>query len=162
MIAVAPSLAEVVRCVGGWLIDQALAGWDVAVVTAERADERALRILGVTGCSLDRALAVPLVVPLAGSCLGAVALSADMYASDERIRRIVAVAAEANGAEIRLWGDAWPDDFDLAAPAEYELSRAARAFKAQALTAASSPAHHDATEVFRRGELRSPVLAAVR
>jgi hypothetical protein len=42
-----------------------------------------------------------------------------------------------------------------------ELSRAARAFKAQALTAASSPAHHGATEVFRRGELRSPVLAAV-
>lgn len=158
MIAMAPNVAEVVRCAGGWLVDQVLAGWEVAVITAEPADERALRILGVTGCSLDRALRAP----LAGPCLEAVALRADMYAGDERIRRMVATAAEANGAEIRLWGDTCPDDFGHVNPVSHELSRAARAFKAQALAAARAGHEHAATEDFRRGELRRPVLAAVR
>jgi hypothetical protein len=163
MIAMAPGIAEVVRYAGGWLVDQVLAGWDVTVITAAPADEpadaRALRILGVRGCRLDDALKAP----LAGPCLEAVALRADMYAGDERIRRLVRIATETNDAEIRLWGDVWPDDFDAqAGPVEHELSRAARAFKAQALTAASAAHGHAAMEVFRRGELRRPALAAVR
>jgi hypothetical protein len=46
LTVIASSLAEVVRYAGGWLFDQAMAGWDVAVLTADHADPRPLRILG--------------------------------------------------------------------------------------------------------------------
>lgn len=160
MTAIAPSLPEVVQCAGGWLFDQVMAGWDVTVVTADGCDERALRILGVRGCDLDEALAAP----VAGPCLEAVALRSDLYVGDERVRGLVRKAADANGAEIRLWGDAWPEDFDdSASRVSHELSIAARAFKAQALRAVSADAAAaPGREVFRRGEIRRPALAAVR
>jgi hypothetical protein len=147
---------------GGWLFDQVMAGWDVTVVTADMCDERPLRILGVRGCHLDQALSAP----VAGPCLEAVALSTDLYVGDDRVRGLVHRAAEANDADIRAWGEAWPEDFDdSASPVSHELSLAARAFKAHALRAAgigreasAAPGH----EVFRRGEIRRPALAAVR
>jgi hypothetical protein len=71
---------------------------------------------------------------------------------DERVRRLVLAAAETGRAEIRLWGDVWPGGFD---------GSGARAFKAQALAAADlRDAPTAETEVFRRGELRRPRLAA--
>jgi len=165
MTAFAPSLAEVVRCAGGWLFDQVMAGWDVTVVTADECDSRAPRILGARWCHMEEALAAP----VAGPCLEAVALRTDLYVGDERVRRLVLRAAEANDAEIRLWGDAWPDDFDdHAGDVRHELSIAARAFKAQALHAVGVPAVADETivapghEMFRHGEIRRPALAVAR
>lgn len=172
MTAFSPSVAEAVRCAGGWLFDQVLAGWDVTVVTPDEADPRPLRILGVRGSHLEDALSAP----LAGHCLEAVALHTDLYAGDERLRSLVQRATDANDADIRLWGDAWPEDFDDGAgPVPHRLSVAARAFKAQALaaiaasTAAGGAAAGDAagiraqaatdTEVFRRGTIRRPLLA---
>lgn len=165
MTAFAPSLAEVVRRAGGWLFDQVMAGWDVTVVTADECDSRALRILGARWCHMEEALASP----VAGPRLEAVALRTDLYVGDERVRRLVLRAAEANSAEIRLWGDAWPDDFDdHAGDVCHELSIAARAFKAQALhavgagavakDAVAAPGH----EMFRRGEIRRPALTVAR
>jgi hypothetical protein len=98
MTAFAPSLAEVVRCAGGWLFDQVMAGWDVTVVTADEYDSRALRILGTRWCHMEEALAAPVASP----CLEAVALRTDLYVGHERMRRLVLRAVEANGAEIRL------------------------------------------------------------
>lgn len=161
LTALAPGLAEVVRCAGGWLFDQVMAGWDVTVVTADACDERALRILGASWCHLEKALAAP----VAGPCLEAVALNTGLYVGEERVRRLVLKAAEANGAEIRLWGDAWPDDFDdRASDVSHELSIAARAFKSQALKAVAGDTGGAAPgrEVFRRGEILRPALAAVR
>jgi hypothetical protein len=158
MTAIAPSAAEAVRYAGGWLFDQVMAGWDVTVITAESGDRRPLDILGVRARSFDSVFAAPVL----GPCLQAIALRTDLY-HDERVRRLVLAAAEAGRAEIRLWGDAWPEDFDGSGdPVAHRLSLAARAFKAQALAAADlRDAPTAETEVFRRGELRRPQLATV-
>ena len=157
MTAIAPSAAEAVQYADGWLFDQAMAGWDGTVVTADDGDPRPLDILGVRARSFDSVFAAPVL----GPCLQAIALRTDLY-HDERVRRLVLAAAEAGRAEIRLWGDAWPEDFDGSGdPVAHRLSLAARAFKAQALAAADLPgAPGDESEVFRRGELRHPRLVA--
>jgi len=159
MTAIAPSAAEAVQYAGGWLFDQVMAGWDVTVITAEAGDQRPLDILGVRARNLDSIFAAPVVGPR----LRSIALRTDLYRDDERVRRLVRAAVEAGRAEIRLWGDVWPGDFDgSGAPVSHRLSLAARAFKAQALTAADlRHAVTAETEVFRRGELRRPRLAAV-
>jgi hypothetical protein len=137
-----------------------LAGWDVTVITAEHCDSRPLRILGARARHLDIVLAAPVL----GPCLESVAVRTDLYERDERVRRIVLAAAGLGDAEIRLWGDAWPDDFaEGARPLSHQLSLAARAFKARALAAAAVPAELAAdTEVFLRGQVRRPDLAPSR
>jgi len=136
-----------------------MAGWEVNVITADDPDERALRILGARGHHLDEALSAP----LAGSCLEAVAVRTDLYVSDERVRRLVQQATENNDADIRFWGDAWPDDFDAGSGGvRHDLSIAARAFKAQALKAVAEAGDGRGQETFRRGTARRPALAAVR
>jgi hypothetical protein len=157
---IAPSAAEAVRSAGGWLFDQVMAGWDVTVITAESGDPRPLHILGVRARELDSVL----TNPMQGPCLQAIAVRTDMYDSDERVRRLVLTAAGGGNAEIRLWGDTWPEDFDgNADPLSHRLSLAARAFKTQALAAAALPAEPPAdTEVFRRGEIRRQAMVSVR
>ena len=144
-----------VQVAGGWLCDQVLAGWDVTVVTADHADQRSLRILGVRGHDLESALAAP----VQGACLQAIAVQSELYAADERVRRMVGTVAEAGLTEIRLWGGAWPAGFEDGADlVSHRLSAAARAFKAQALAAAAAAAGPADTEEFRRAALRRPAL----
>jgi hypothetical protein len=159
MTAIAPSAAEAVRYAGGWLFDQVMAGWDVTVITADDEDPRPLDILGVRARNFDAIFAAPVL----GPCLQAIALRTDLYHDDERVRRLVLAAAEAGRAEIRLWGEVWPADFDGSGESvSHRLSLAARAFKSQALAAADLRGEPTAEiEVFRRGELRRPRLAAV-
>jgi len=159
MAAIAPCAADVVKSAGGWLFDQVLAGWDVTVLTSDQAEQRALRILGVR----DRELELALAYPLHGPCLAAIAVPVEMYHDDERVRRMVLAAAEAGRTEIRLWGggDEVPADFDRGDPVAHRLSAAARAFKAQAMTAAAIHADGPVdTEVFRRGAIRRVGLAS--
>ena len=70
---------------------------------------------------------------------------------------MVRALAESGRTEIRLWGDAWPDDFEVRAEGvSHRLSAAARAFKAQALAAVGGtlPADISAdTEEFRYGAI---------
>lgn len=144
-----------VQVAGGWLCDQVLAGWDVSVVTTDHADQRALRILGVRGGDLEAALAMP----VQGACLQAIAVQAELYAADERVRRMVRTAAEAGLTEIRLWGGAQPAGFeDRADLVSHRLSAAARAFKAQALAAAAAGTGPADIEEFRRAARRRPAL----
>jgi hypothetical protein len=158
LTAIAPSAAEAVRSAGGWLFDQAMSGWEVTVVTAEAGDRRPLDILGVRVRDLDAVVAVPAL----GSRPRAIALPADLYHDDERVRRLVGAAAETGRAELRLWGDGWPADFDGGDVVSHRLSLAARAFKAQALAAAHLLGERPMeTEAFRRGEVGRPRLAAV-
>lgn len=158
LVAIAPCIDEVVQFAGGWLFDQVMAGWDVTVLTADHADSRPLHILGARAADLEAALARPVW----GPCLQAIAVRADMYGSDARVRRMVEILGEGQ-AEVRLWGDGRPQDLDgTAGPVRHRLSAAARAFKAQALAAAALPMDpREVTEVFRRAEIRrtSPVLA---
>jgi hypothetical protein len=127
----------VVREAGGWLFDQAMAGWDVTVITTDHPDPRPLRMLGAR----DRDIQVLRQVPVAGQCLQAVTVRADLYESDPAVHDLVLAAVAIGGAEIRVWGDRWPAGLgggpDLVS---HHLSIAARAFKAQALAAVAATA----------------------
>jgi hypothetical protein len=154
-VAIAPCAAEVVRFAGGWLFDQVMAGWDVTVLTEDHADCRPLRILGVRAVELETALASPARRPWPQ----VIAVRADLYDSDPRVRRMVLEALCDGMAEVMLWGDRWPAGLASGAcSVQHRLSVAARAFKAQALAAAAAPVDpSQVTEVFRRGEMPQPL-----
>jgi hypothetical protein len=136
-VTIGPCVAEVVRFTGGWLFDQVMAGWDVTVLTTEHPDCRPLQILGVRSADLESSLARMVKVP----CLQIIALRADLYDQDERVRRLVLDTADDSHADVRLWGDQWPAALDdTVGPVQHRLSVAARAFKAQALAATAAPA----------------------
>ncbi len=157
-MAIAPSVVDAVRFTGGWLFDQVMAGWDVNVLTTDHTDPRPLRILGAHAVDLEYALARA----IHGPCLQAIGVSADLYDGDARVRRMVQTLGE-GPADIRFWSDRWPENLGgRADPVRHRLSVAARAFKAQALTAAALAVDADeVTEVFWRAELmRSGQVAA--
>ena len=106
MAAIAPTAADAIERAGGWLFDQALAGWDVTVITAEPADCRPLRILGVRDYPLESVQSYQ----GDGSCLSAIAVCGALFARDERARRMVLASVEAGVPELRFWGDT--DDTD--------------------------------------------------
>ena len=156
---VAGSVADVVMFAGGWMYDRVMAGWDVTVLLADDVDERPLRVLGVDTADLDSALALWAERPHPQT----VAVAADLFASDERVRRGVRGALEQGMTEVTLWGEHLPAELDdSVGPVEHRLSAAARAFKAQALTAAHE---RDAdlvgeTETFRCGVMATPSVAS--
>ena len=164
LVAIAPTAGDVVQHAGGWLFDLVMAGWDVTVITPELTDDTSLQILGVRPHTLESVLAYR----ADGSCLSAIALSADMLGADERVRGMVLAAVESGLPELRVWGagdgdrDGMPAELtQRSAQVAHRLSAAARAFKAQALAAAAVCGEGPAdTEVFRRGEPRRLSLAA--
>ena len=131
--------AEVVRFSGGWMFDQALAGWDVNVLTLDDGNLRPLRILGASTHDLAPLLAPGVAV---GQCLHSVVVPADLYHAEEGVRRIARNAMESGSAELLLWDREQSPDRGLVSqsagpvPVRHRLSIAARAFKAQALAAA--------------------------
>ncbi|GGV18906.1 hypothetical protein GCM10010182_45640 [Actinomadura cremea] len=142
LVVVAPAQAEAVRFTGGWLFDRAMAGWEVTVFSADRATSRPLRILGARAGRLE-------TLPVAlrrGPAARSIAVHADLYGTHLAVRRIVLDALREGAAEARFWGHesaAGPDGPALSPFAPFSvghrLSAAARAFKAQALSAASIP-----------------------
>jgi hypothetical protein len=156
---VAADVADAVRFAGGWMYDRVMAGWDVTVLLADGQDARPLQILGVETTDLESALALWAERPHPQT----VAVAADLFASDERVRRGVLGALEQGLTEVTLWGDTWPAELgDSVDPVAHHLSAAARAFKTQALTAAAAA---DAcsvigTETFRCGVMATPSVAA--
>jgi hypothetical protein len=155
LTAIAATPADVVRAAGGWLFDQAIAGWDVSVLIAQPGDPRPLRILGARSHALDPLLASH--VPW-GACLQVIAVAADLYDADERVRQITRTARKTGPAELLLWGDL--DRAERGGDAtivRYQLSLAARAFKAHALVAAGACGEMTAeVEIFL--SLRTQVL----
>jgi len=148
---VAPSVVEAVRAAGGWMFDRVMAGWDVRVLVSDGHDNRALQILGADAADLETAL----VQGPDGVRPHALAVAADLYGRDERIRDGVRQALESGHTEVTLWGENWPSDLDRSVGSvEHRLSVAARAFKAQALAAADAgDAAIDNTELFRSGAI---------
>jgi hypothetical protein len=98
LAAIAPSMDDAVRFAGGWLFDQVMAGWDVAVLTTDDADARPARILGVRTSDLEPVLARP----VRGWCPQGVAVQADLYGRDPRLRRLVLEALRDGRAEVRF------------------------------------------------------------
>lgn len=154
---VAADAADAVRFAGGWMYDRVMAGWDVTVLLADRTNERPLHILGVATSDLESALALWAERPHPQT----VAVAADLFASDERVRRGVLGALEQGLTEVTLWGEACPAELDdSVGPVAHQLSAAARAFKSQALTAAAESGPVNATETFRCGVMATPSVAA--
>jgi hypothetical protein len=149
--------ADAVRFAGGWMYDRVMAGWDVTVLLADRANERPLQILGVATADLESALALWAERPHPQT----VAVAADLFASNERVRRGVLGALEQGLTEVTLWGDTCPAELDdSVGPVAHRLSAAARAFKSQALTAAADTGSVGTTETFRCGVMATPSVAA--
>lgn len=156
---VAADVADAVRFAGGWMYDRVMAGWDVTVLLADGQDARPLQILGVETSDLESALALGGERPHPQT----VAVAADLFASDDRVRRGVLGALEQGLTEVTLWGDTWPAELDDSVdPVAHRLSGAARAFKTQALTAADAADAGSVigTETFRRGVMVTPSVAA--
>jgi hypothetical protein len=156
---VAASVSEVVSHAGGWLVDRVMAGWDVTVLISGTEDLRPLHILGVEVQDLEVALEMWAERPHPQT----VAVSADLFTSDARVREGVMNALDHGMTEVTLWGEHWPDRLDATVGSfEHPLSAAARAFKTQALAAAGVD---DATavgqaETFLCGVTAVPSVAA--
>lgn len=145
---VATDVTDVVRFAGGWMYDRSMAGWDVTVLIDNPADIRPLLILGVEVADLESALVAWQDRPHPQT----VAVSAELIAGDDRVRRGVLGALGQGRTEVTLWGERWLDGFDDTVAMRHELSAAARAFKAQALSAVDGPVIDvDCLESFRCG-----------
>ncbi|MCX4096850.1 hypothetical protein [Nocardia sp. alder85J] len=132
LAVVAQDATEIAALAGGWLFDRGMAGWDVTALVADTSNSVPLRILGATVVDLASAMAVrePEVVP------HAFAVSAAVYAADERVRRWVLACLDGGRHEVTLWGPECPAELDSRTePVAHTLSLAARAFKARALAA---------------------------
>ena len=128
---VAASAADAVHSAGGWLYDRAMAGWEVTVLLPQSCDARPLRILGVGAVELESGF------ERAGSATHSLAVSAEVFAADHRIRGTVLKALNHRLTEVALWGDGWPLAVNRGmARVQHVLSAAARTFKGHALTAA--------------------------
>lgn len=154
---VAPCVLDAVRYAGGWLVDRVMAGWDVTVLIDGDEDVRPLEILGVETMDLETVLKSWEGRPHPQT----VAVAADVFNSDRRVRHGVLGALEQGLTEVTLWGDECPADLSVC-PAHHELSAAARAFKAQALAAANHPdaASVSTIEAFRTGTMISRSVPA--
>jgi len=156
---VARNVPEVVKFAGGWLVDRVMAGWDVTVLISADEDMRPLEILGVEILDLEVALEEWADRPHPQT----VAVAAELFASDERVRRGVLTALDHGMTEVTLWGERWPEELDsTVGSVHHQLSAAARAFKEQALAATADPEAWSVgdTETFRCGLAALPSVAA--
>jgi hypothetical protein len=128
---VAASAADAVHSAGGWLYDRAMAGWEVTALLPHGCDSRPLRILGVKAMDLEAGF------DRTGSATHSLAVSAEVFAADDRIRETVLKALNDGLTEVALWGEGWPLAVNRGmARVQHVLSSAARTFKGHALAAA--------------------------
>lgn len=155
---VSPSVPEVVKFAGGWLVDRVMAGWDVTVLIDGAQDVRPLEILGVASQDLEGALEMWAERPHPQT----VAVASELFSADSRVRQGVLNALEQGLTEVTLWGEHWPEELDdTVGSVSHQLSAAARAFKAQALAAIDpSTALIGDAETFRCGVMARPSVAA--
>jgi hypothetical protein len=155
---VSPSVPEVVKFAGGWLVDRVMAGWDVTVLIDGAQDLRPLEILGVDTQDLQGALEMWADRPHPQT----VAVASELFSADARVRQGVLNALDQGLTEVTLWGEHWPEELDdTVGSVRHQLSAAARAFKAQALAAIDPPlAIVGDAETFRCGVMARPSVAA--
>lgn len=147
MVVAAVAVPALVRAAGGWLFDQAMAGWDVTVVVAESANSRPLRILGTGLVDLESATESGVRGPLPHR----IAVDATLYRTDERTRLRLQTVIDDPTIEVLLFGGALPEELHHRfRPVEHRLSTATLAFKAQALNAAATTENIDAPDAIER------------
>jgi hypothetical protein len=159
MTVVASSAADVVASVGGLLFDRRMAGWTVDVLVADRSGERGLQILGATTRDLNDDFEAISSDPERAAHL---AVAADVYAADERVRDKFSSTLHHGLAEVAVWGDTSHLGQDVDSFC-YRLSGAAQVFKAQALTATGTSTDSvAATEALFRCGVSEPAPVAAR
>ncbi|KRE34819.1 hypothetical protein ASG82_01025 [Mycobacterium sp. Soil538] len=150
---VTPTVVDAVRFAGGWVYDRVTAGWDVTVLVGNDDDVRALEILGAATADLESVLQSWDLRPHPQT----VAVAADLFGRDERVRAGVLGALSQGATEVTLWGELRSSELDSSVDVvEHRLSAAARAFKAQALAAAGVAGESVArSEIFCCGMMAS-------
>ena len=151
---VAPTVLDAVKFAGGWVYDRVMAGWDVTVLIAADEDVRPLEILRAEVRDLESVLESWEDRPHPQT----IAVAADLFERDDRLRQGVLSALEQGATEVTLWGERLPAELDNSVDSvRHQLSAAARAFKAQALAAANDSAAADVgdIETFRCGMMAS-------
>jgi hypothetical protein len=134
---VAVSAVDVVQSAGGWLYDRMMAGWEVTVLLPYGFDTRPLRILGVRALDIQAELAPEFASVGMGVTSQSLAVSAEAFGSDTRVRDRVLDALDRPSTEVALWGDGWPLRINRGmSRAQHVLSSGARVFKGYALAAA--------------------------
>jgi hypothetical protein len=124
-------VSDVVRSAGGWICDRVRAGWRVSVQVPAASDLLPLEILGVRTFETD-------LGALLASSPAALAVASRRVDNDAGVRRSVRNALQRGVAEVAFWGDRPIFDADRPVVAvEHRLSSVARAFKSQALIAAT-------------------------
>jgi hypothetical protein len=142
LVVIATGMGEVVEAAGGFLCDQARAGWDVSVAmlpgiatgSVEPCDPRPLSILGIAAREpvTDWTSAIRHLPPGA-----ALAVDADLLARDAAVRDEIAEVAARGLTELTVWGRPPAAEIGRALePMAHALSAAALAFKSRALLAA--------------------------
>jgi hypothetical protein len=133
---IAANPVDVVQSAGGWLYDRVMAGWEVRVLLPESGDTRPLRILGVVVVDA----ASEFLATAMGSTSQTLAVSAQAFTVDARLRDKVLESLDNPLTEVALWGDGWPLGVNRGlSTAQHLLSAAARRFKGAALAAAGTP-----------------------
>jgi hypothetical protein len=149
---VAPTVLDAVRFAGGWVYDRVMAGWDVTVLIDDDEDARPLEILGAEVRDLESVLESWQDRPHPQT----IAVAADLFDRDSRVRKGVLSALEQGATEVTLWGEGLPAELDKSVDSvQHQLTAAARAFKAQALAAANNSEAVGHTETFRCGMMAS-------
>lgn len=132
---IALDVAGLVQAAGGWLYHRVATGWDVNVMVPPHQNLRPLQILGVQAADLETGLSAS-PDNMAGHGLAVVA---DAFGADPRIRERVQLALRRSLTEVVLWGESWPVAVnDRLGLVRHVLTAAGRAFKRQALTAADA------------------------
>ncbi|MBD0021668.1 hypothetical protein [Gordonia sp. (in: high G+C Gram-positive bacteria)] len=131
---ITPDTEQAIRYAGGWLFDQALAGWEVTVHVATDCDVRPLEILGARPMDFGTSMRSHTDN---GPWPQALAVCSSLFEADGRVRAGVLDTIDTARADLRIWGASQP--VELAGRCQstvYELSFAARAFKRRAFAAA--------------------------
>ncbi|CAN5753868.1 hypothetical protein BH09ACT8_BH09ACT8_57300 [soil metagenome] len=159
LTVLAPNVVDVVSCIGGWLFDRAMLGWDVTVFVADTSDARPLHILGAKTAELEPHLTGKSKVHLPD----AVSIAAELYDSDTRLQRNVLRRLDRRRTEVTVWGPDCARELRGVPAAvshrvifEHRLSLAAQTFKAHALGAFPNPSSNviSPTEQFCDARLR--------
>ena len=139
----APDVSTAVTSIGGWIFDQARAGWTVSVLVPDCLDERPLRILGADVIDLDVATAMHDAEPDRFS----LAIAADLLNCDNRFGGMLDRRLNDAPTVHAVWGETCPKHMagELEV-VEHFLSSAARVFKEHALRAACAEPTVDPTE----------------
>jgi hypothetical protein len=143
----APSVIDVVECIGAWIFDHVMAGWDVRVSIPAPFDDRPLRILGAESGALEAMLhSTPAPAP------AAILISSDLITSDIRVRARGTDALRGGMIEVTTWGQSCPAGLaQHSRVTECQPSLAAATFKFYALVAAGgSPQCARSPEVLYR------------